>query len=129
MQDCAAICESTENAGLDADECRRRVRKEQIMTIQEVDNGGNLQLDVEGKIDSLTCQNFQDTILKTFQKTNNLVINMEKVDYVSSAGLRALILGQKTASSKGGSMVIINASSSVKDVFRVTGFDKVLDIR
>ncbi|MBR2186660.1 MAG: STAS domain-containing protein [Lachnospiraceae bacterium] len=99
------------------------------MTIQEVDNGGNLQLDVEGKIDSLTCQNFQDTILKTFQKTNNLVINMEKVDYVSSAGLRALILGQKTASSKGGSMVIINASSSVKDVFRVTGFDKVLDIR
>ena len=99
------------------------------MTIEEVKNGNTLQLNVEGKIDTLNCQEFQDTILKTFQRTNDLIINMDNVAYVSSAGLRALILGQKTAVSKGGSLVIINASSSVKDVFRVTGFDKVLDIR
>lgn len=88
-----------------------------------------LQMDVEGKIDSLTSNDFQNAVLRSFQKNKNIVINMDKVDYISSAGLRALILGQKTAASKGGSMVIINVCPAVQDVFRVTGFEKVLTIR
>ncbi len=98
------------------------------MTIEEVRNGDSLQLNIDGKIDSLTCQEFQTTILKSFQKTRSLIINMEKVTYLSSAGLRGLILGRKTADSKGGSLTVINVTPSVADVFRVTGFDKALDI-
>ena len=99
------------------------------MTIEEIRGEDRLQLNVEGKIDTLTSGEFQNTVLRSFQKDKNIVINMDKVDYISSAGLRALILGQKTATSKGGSMIIINAGPSVQDVFRVTGFDKVLTIR
>ncbi len=99
------------------------------MTIEEVKTESGIQLNVEGKIDSNTYAEFQSDILKAFQKTNNVVINLEKTMYISSAGLRALFLGQKTASSKGGAMKIINVNDSVMDVFRVTGFDKALDIR
>ena len=66
------------------------------MTIEEIKGEDRLQLNVEGKIDTLTSGEFQNVVLKSFQKDKNIVINMEKVDYISSAGLRALILGQKT---------------------------------
>lgn len=99
------------------------------MTVEEVKTEEAIQLNVEGKIDSNTYVQFQDDILKAFQKTNSVVVNLEKTVYISSAGLRALFLGHKTAMSKGGSMKIINANEQVKDVFRVTGFDKTLDIR
>ena len=84
---------------------------------------------MEGKIDTLTCTEFQNEILKAYQKSKDIIIDMENVSYISSAGLRALIIGQKTAASKGGSLSIINCPDQVKDVFRVSGFDKVLNIR
>ncbi|MCR5773936.1 MAG: STAS domain-containing protein [Lachnospiraceae bacterium] len=99
------------------------------MYIEEITQDGTLQLNVEGNIDTINSPEFQDAVLKAFQKSNNVVINMEKVSYLASAGLRALMLGSKTASSKGGTLVVINVQQSVADVFRVTGFDKVLDIR
>ena len=99
------------------------------MTVTEVKTDNGIQLDVEGKIDSNSYVQFQNDILKAFQKTNNVVVNLEKTDYISSAGLRSLFLGHKTAMSKGGSMKIVNANEQVMDVFRVTGFDKTLDIR
>ena len=99
------------------------------MTIEEIKSENRIQLNVEGKIDTISYMDFQNAVLKSFQKSHDIVINMEQVQYISSAGLRALFLGQKTASSKGGSLKIINVPDSVKDIFRVTGFEKVLDIR
>ncbi len=99
------------------------------MYIEEVSGEGCLQINVEGKIDSLSSEEFQTTLLKGFQKSNNIVLNMEKVPYISSAALRALTLGHKTASSKGGKLTLINVQPSVSDVFRTTGFDKMLDIK
>ncbi|MCR5411075.1 MAG: STAS domain-containing protein [Lachnospiraceae bacterium] len=99
------------------------------MYIEEISSEGSLQLNVEGKIDSLTSGEFQNAVLKAFQKSNIIVINMEKTNYVSSAALRALTLGHKTALAKGGKMTLINVQPSVMDVFRVAGFDKLLDIR
>ena len=47
---------------------------------------------------------------------------------MSSAGLRAILLGQKTAVSKGGSLKLIHVQEAVMSVFRITGFDKLLTI-
>ncbi len=99
------------------------------MTIEEVRSDNVIQLNVDGKIDSNSYVDFQNVILKSFQKANDLVINLENTEYISSAGLRSLFLGHKTATSKGGSMKIINVADQVMDVFRVTGFDKTLNIR
>ena len=98
------------------------------MFIEEIMSEGSLQLNVEGKIDSITSKEFQDSVLKAFQRSNKIIINLDKVSYISSAALRALTLGQKTAESKGGRMTVINVQPSVMDVFRTTGFDKLLTI-
>ena len=99
------------------------------MTIEEIKEENGIRLCIDGKIDTLTSPEFQNAVLKSFQKTTTLVIDMENVSYVSSAGLRTLIIGQRTAEAKGGHLSVINASDSVKEVFRVTGFQKVLDIQ
>ena len=70
----------------------------------------------------------QEKILAAFQKGKHLVVDFAGVDYISSAGLRALLLGQKTSVSKGGTMKIRNVKSSVQQVLDMSGFSKILKI-
>ncbi len=99
------------------------------MTVEEVRVEDKIQLNVQGKVDALSSTEFQNEVLKAFQKSSNVIINFRDTTYVSSAGLRALLIGQKTAQSKGGKFTIINANDSIVDVLRVTGLDKVLKIQ
>lgn len=98
------------------------------MQILETKFEDRIQLDIEGRVDVTSAPVLQNDILKAFQKTNILVINLEKTQFVSSAGIRSFLIGQKTASSKGGSMRLINVPDSVKDVFDLTGFSKIFNI-
>ena len=99
------------------------------MHYEEIMKDDMLQLNIEGKIDSLNSDDFQTLVLRSFTKCNTVIVNLEKVPYMTSAGLRALILGEKTGKAKGGKQIIINAQPAVLEVFRVTGIDSVLEIR
>ncbi|MBR6390715.1 MAG: STAS domain-containing protein [Lachnospiraceae bacterium] len=99
------------------------------MNVEEIKGEGMVQLNVSGKIDAIAATEFQNAILKGFQKSGNVILNMEGVQYVSSAGLRGLMIGQKTAASKGGRFTVINVTDPVKDILRVTGLDKALAIQ
>ena len=99
------------------------------MTVNEIKNEGEIVLEVEGRVDTTTAPELQQDILVAFQKEKNIVLNFEKVEYISSAGLRALLIGEKTAKSKGGSMVITGANETVMKVFQVTRFDNVLTLK
>ncbi len=96
------------------------------MTVNEVKLEDVIRLDVEGRVDTTTAPQLQQAILTAFQKTKVLEVNFEKVEYISSAGLRALLIGEKTAKSKGGSMTITGANEAVVEVFKVTGFINIL---
>ncbi len=98
------------------------------MTVTEIKEEDSIRLDVEGRIDTITTPELQQAILVAFQKTKTLVINFEKVEYISSAGLRALLIGQKTAKSKNRSMTIVGSNKAVLDVFKVTGFMNILTL-
>lgn len=98
------------------------------MIIVEKRNEGTIQIDVEGRVDTVTSPELQKSILQAFQKGNTIIINLEKVDYISSSGLRALLIGQKTAVSKGGTMKLIHVCEGVMKVFEMTGFAKMLTI-
>lgn len=98
-----------------------------MITEQTTDNG--LTLIINGKIDKITAPEVQTKVLAAVQKNPNLTLDFAGVEYISSAGLRALLLGQKSASAKGGSMIIINVSNEVMNVFKLSGFDKILTIR
>lgn len=56
---------------------------------------------VEGRVDANTSRELQDAIITAFQSANKLVVDFAKVEYVASAGLRALLLGQKNGGVKG----------------------------
>lgn len=99
------------------------------MVLTEIKGEGKITLQVEGRIDSLTMPELQSRILLCLQKQPNLVLDFAKVEYISSAGLRALLMGHKTALAKGGSMVLVNVGKIVMDVLTMTGFDKIITVR
>ena len=99
------------------------------MEITEKKNEGQIVLAVSGSVDTVTSPELQKAILTAFQKSKDLVIDMTGVPYMSSAGLRALLIGQKTATSKGGSMALTGVQNTVMQVFEMSGFSKVLTIK
>ena len=90
------------------------------MTISETRAEGVIQLDIDGRVDTTTSPQLQQRILQAFQKGSTVILNLEKVEYISSAGLRALLIGQKTANSKGGSMKLVHVCDGVMKVFQMT---------
>lgn len=98
------------------------------MNITETRNENVVQLVVEGRIDTNTSPQLQASILQAFQKRKALVIDFEKVDYISSAGLRALLIGQKTANSKGGTMTLYHVGDAVMKILNMSGFSRIFTI-
>lgn len=85
-------------------------------------------LSIEGRIDTNSSTQLQAKILQAFQKAKHLELDFEKTDYITSAGLRALLIGQKTAASKGGSMKLLHVCPMIMNVFNMSGFAKILTI-
>ena len=98
------------------------------MTVTETRGEDTIQLSVEGNVDTNTAPQLQTKILQAFQKSRNVVLDLAKCPYVSSAGLRAFLIGHKTATSKGGSLKLCNVQPTVSDVFTVSGFSTILNI-
>lgn len=87
-----------------------------------------ITITVEGRVDTNTSPKLQAAILNAFQKENQIVLDFQAVSYISSAGLRALLIGQKTAMSKDGSMKLVHLQSAVLDILKLSGFADILTI-
>lgn len=98
------------------------------MNIIVTDCESYIRLIVEGRVDTNTSPQLQQAILSAFQKSKDIVIDFLNVSYISSAGLRALLIGQKTALSKGGSMRLTNLSDVVMNILEVSSFVNILKI-
>ena len=98
------------------------------MTILERSDGSVINLIIEGRIDANTSAKLQEAILKAFKENKDLVLDFALVPYLSSAGLRALLIGQKTAMSKQRRFSIINASGVALQVIQSVGFHKVIEV-
>ncbi|MCL1822989.1 MAG: STAS domain-containing protein [Oscillospiraceae bacterium] len=99
------------------------------MEITIGNEGQFVVLFISGRIDTITSPQLQAAILKEFQTGKFLMLDFASVQYVSSAGLRALLIGQKTAASKGGAMELRNVSGMVMSVLDSVGFSKILTIK
>ena len=96
------------------------------MKIDLKKDNNKLLIKVEGKIDTNTSPDLENKILE-LNDVEELVIDLEKVDYISSAGLRVLLSMQKIMN-KQGNMLIKNVCENVMDIFEVTGFSDILNI-
>lgn len=98
------------------------------MQITEKRDNEIITIAIEGRVDTNTSPQVQDAILKSFQKVNQVVLDFSKCSYVSSAGLRALLIGQKTASSKKGTMKLVNVPDILMNILQMSGFVNILTI-
>ena len=97
------------------------------MNIQKTMTGTALTVDLEGRLDTTTAPQLEKELRDSIDGVTGLVIDLEKLDYISSAGLRVLLAMQKIMNRQG-EMIIKNANETVMEVFEVTGFSDILTI-
>ena len=79
-----------------------------------------------GRLDTVTAPELEAEIVAILPTADSLVLDMEKLDYISSAGLRVILKTHKALSKAG--LKLINVSDNVKEVFEITGFSDFLTI-
>ena len=99
-----------------------------IMEITKNYDGNELTMSVAGEIDTFTASDLENEINSEMDTFDSLILDFEKVEYISSCGLRILILTKKKLQPRKKKFKIINASEIIKDIFSESGFDKILDI-
>ena len=98
-----------------------------MLNIAKNVNGSEIKFILEGRLDTATAPQLEATLNSVLAGVTSLKFDLEKLDYISSAGLRVLLSAQKTMNNQG-SMVISNVSPEVKEIFDVTGFTDILTI-
>ena len=87
----------------------------------------SFELSIIGRLDTSTAPQLDNEIQNGLEGITQLVFNFEKLEYVSSAGLRVLLSAQKTMN-KQGTMIIRNVNEDIQEVFDITGFSDILTI-
>ena len=82
---------------------------------------------LEGRLDTTTAPQLEESMKESINGVTELIMDFEKLEYISSAGLRVLLSCQKIMS-KQGSMKVIHVSDLIKEIFEVTGFIDILTI-
>jgi anti-sigma B factor antagonist len=98
------------------------------MNIEVKTKDGITVVEIHGDIDSKTAPTVQDEILPLSQTTDKLLLDMKEVEYMSSAGLRVLLLLYRQLAAKKGKIVLVGLSQSILDTMSVTGFLKFFTI-
>ena len=98
-----------------------------MLKIIKEQNDKNLVVALDGRLDTTTSPSLEEELKATLPSVEDLVFDLTKLEYISSAGLRVLLSAQKTMN-KQGSMVVKNVSEEVKEIFEVTGFSDILTI-
>jgi anti-sigma B factor antagonist len=97
------------------------------MTIDLNKNAAEATIRVVGRLDTITAPALDKTIHEELGDTQHLILDLQGLEYISSAGLRVL-LGTQKKMQKIGSMKVIHVCPAVMEVFEMTGFADIFDI-
>ena len=97
------------------------------MIIEVKKNLEEIIIEVGGRLDTTTAPTLDKTINDNINDTENLVLDLKELKYISSAGLRVLLGAQKKIQNKG-SMKLKNVCEEIMEVFEMTGFADILTI-
>ena len=97
------------------------------MNIDQTRNGNALTIAPEGYLDTATAPELKAVLDTALAGVTELTFDFEKLEYISSSGLRLLLFAQK-AMDRQGSMKVIHANETVMEIFEVTGFSDFLTI-
>ncbi len=96
------------------------------MNMKLINHGDSGELIMEGRLDTNTTPEAEEVFNQMIDRFQTLSLNMEKLEYVSSAGLRALKRLHVGMAKKGGSLELKNVNKMVMEVFEMTGFAGLL---
>lgn len=97
------------------------------MDVNMTKNGTELTVEVVGRLDSLTSADLEEELEGAYEGVELLIMDLSKLDYVSSSGLRVL-LGASQIMDEQGKMVVRNVTEPIRKVIDMVGFDSVLNI-
>ena len=97
-----------------------------LITTNTIEDGKAV-FSLEGRLDTTTAPDLEQKLRASLDGVSELTLDLEKLEYISSAGLRVLLAAQKLMSKKG-EMKVKNVNEAVSEVFEVTGFSDILTI-
>ena len=98
-----------------------------MLNINKTRDVGKLCVALEGRLDTTTAPELEASLKEDLDTVTELIIDLAKLEYISSAGLRVLLAAQKTMI-KQGSMVVTHPNDVISEIFGVTGFSTILTI-
>lgn len=98
------------------------------MEILKEKTDSTLVLSLIGRLDTVTAPDLEAELDASAEDITELVLDFEKLDYISSAGLRVLLAAQKRMNRQG-EMTVKNVNADIKEVFEITGFCDILTIQ
>ena len=100
---------------------------ENELIVEKVQNGTELTIKLKGRLDTITAPDLDADLKDSLQGVTALVFDLALLEYVSSAGLRTLLMAQKVMNRQG-SMKVIHVTEEVYEIFDITGFTDILTI-
>ena len=98
-----------------------------MLNIDKNADGSKLVIKLEGRLDTTTAPQLEEELNGSLSGVKELEFDLEKLEYISSAGLIVLLSAQKTMNNQG-SMVVKNSIEEIREIFDVTGFSDILTI-
>lgn len=95
------------------------------MNITKESSGTALTVAVSGRLDTMTAPALEQELKAVFGKITELTLDLQELQYISSAGLRVVLSAHKAMK---GNLVIKNVNEVVMEIFDVTGFSDILTI-
>jgi anti-sigma B factor antagonist len=95
-----------------------------IMEVKLMNSGDIKILSVSGRVDANTSQELQDIVLDTAHDSQKLLLDLSKVNYMSSAGLRVMLLLHREIHANDGHVVLVGLQGRIRDAMEMTGFLK-----
>jgi len=98
------------------------------MTTNKTQTAEKTTLALSGRLDTTTAPKLQETLIPEFDGAKHVELDFTELAYVSSAGLRVLLMGEKAAKAASASMTLTGVSEEIMEVFEMTGFADMLTI-
>ena len=98
-----------------------------MLNIEKKTDGSSLNIALEGRLDTMTSPQLEETLKDSLDGVTSLIMDFEKLEYISSAGLRVLLSAQKIMN-KQGEMKLIHVNEVINEIFEVTGFSDILNV-
>ena len=98
-----------------------------MLTINKSFADTKLTVALEGRLDTTTAPELEQSLQESISDASELVMDFEKLEYISSAGLRVLLSAQKIMNRQG-NMKVIHVNETVMEILEVTGFVDILTI-